>query len=511
MDKNQYVLLGMTVVSILFMTSAPALAADVLEIDLVKGPVVVRTNELNQTVVHYEIEWRVVKQEGDGWVPVENDKLTNPTFSLIAKVPGRRDVAVGPLPGLAHKDSLVFPQGCPDGVQMELVCDFDYSGSAVSTKGLKHLLSLNVYTREIKETHVIKLSRVVGWLFLRTGLDGIDNVESASGFARFFVPAMQADDHATVGGVISFWIIRFCIWGGMLLTFFNAYKTWFYRIFPLRNALCAFWPYWFVPQLLFSKGMDPNFDGDGDSFVERWASLNREMHARLKAGLIPQENEKPKPESPETEKGKAAGIVKTKQEFEDLCLRVWQEWGHEKLDDLSRYYSGQMNSRPALLKLFDKIFFWHNGRTNHLPTHAIFDAGLKNLKNNAMNWFAASEEVDRAIENHASNEINRIKRDGGLEWIWYLAALAPLAGLFGTVTGISEAFRKLGQASSGGQIDPNEVVGMLAPHINEALWTTVFGLVLGMLLLVLYSYFNHKISWIYSKWEEIFVRISEEL
>ena len=149
-----------------------------------------------------------------------------------------------------------------------------------------------------------------------------------------------------------------------------------------------------------------------------------------------------------------------------------------------------------------------NGYINY-PTIRIIQAGLGNHKINGYRWLEVSAEVDRAIENRASSELETLKRKSFLDWLWNLGATAPLLGLFGTVTGISVAFAHL--ATLGPDTTHLKLVKLLAGGINEALWTTIMGLVTGILLVILYYFYKNKLDWIFSKWEEIYVQVSEKL
>ena len=51
----------------------------------------------------------------------------------------------------------------------------------------------------------------------------------------------------------------------------------------------------------------------------------------------------------------------------------------------------------------------------------------------------------------------------------------------------------------------------LSNGIFEALWTTIFGLANGIFFILVYYYFKHKLDWIYAKWEEIYISITEKL
>jgi biopolymer transport protein ExbB len=69
-----------------------------------------------------------------------------------------------------------------------------------------------------------------------------------------------------------------------------------------------------------------------------------------------------------------------------------------------------------------------------------------------------------------------------------IAHLAPLCGLFGTVLGMIEVFRKL--ESVGGRAD----VGLLSGGIWVALLTTAFGLLVAIPTLIAHHYFSDLVS-----------------
>ncbi|MFQ5650490.1 MAG: MotA/TolQ/ExbB proton channel family protein [bacterium] len=143
------------------------------------------------------------------------------------------------------------------------------------------------------------------------------------------------------------------------------------------------------------------------------------------------------------------------------------------------------------------------------PTSRIIHAGLKIHRMNGYRWSKPTEEVKRAFEDRASNEIETLKRKSRIEWFWNYGALAPLVGLFGTVTGITFAFQQLSKTSA--VPDFGSTIQLLSNGIFEALWTTIFGLANGIFFIMVHYYYKHKLDWIYSKWEEIYVTITEKL
>ena len=73
----------------------------------------------------------------------------------------------------------------------------------------------------------------------------------------------------------------------------------------------------------------------------------------------------------------------------------------------------------------------------------------------------------------------------GLGTLALLAAIAPLLGLLGTVTGIIETFQSITLFGTG---DPRTISG----GISQALVTTVMGLVTAIPLLLLHSFLSTK-------------------
>jgi biopolymer transport protein ExbB len=84
------------------------------------------------------------------------------------------------------------------------------------------------------------------------------------------------------------------------------------------------------------------------------------------------------------------------------------------------------------------------------------------------------------METAAESEI--LKLEKGMGWLSTIAAIAPLIGFLGTVTGMVRVFMNIqGQSQNG--IDIN----ILAGGIWEALITTVGGLIVGIVAIVLYN------------------------
>ena len=120
------------------------------------------------------------------------------------------------------------------------------------------------------------------------------------------------------------------------------------------------------------------------------------------------------------------------------------------------------------------------------PTASILFEGLKNHKQ-------GPEAVEKSIVSFGSVQMGLLEK--GLVWISLFIALAPMLGFLGTVVGMVQAFDRIEAA---GDISPTVVAG----GIKVALLTTVFGLIVAIILQILYNYIVTKIDSIVNKMED---------
>ena len=83
----------------------------------------------------------------------------------------------------------------------------------------------------------------------------------------------------------------------------------------------------------------------------------------------------------------------------------------------------------------------------------------------------------------------------GVNWIKFLAAVAPLLGLLGAVIGMIETFQAITVFGTG---DPKQMAG----GISQALVTTMLGLIFAAPLLAMYTLLSEKVSEILQEIEE---------
>lgn len=112
------------------------------------------------------------------------------------------------------------------------------------------------------------------------------------------------------------------------------------------------------------------------------------------------------------------------------------------------------------------------------PTASVLYEGIRNSK-------YGQDAVEKAIVSYGSVQMGLLER--GLVWISLFIALAPMLGFLGTVIGMIQAFDRIQEA---GDLSPSIVAG----GIKVALLTTVFGLVVAIILQVFYNYIVSKIN-----------------
>ena len=113
------------------------------------------------------------------------------------------------------------------------------------------------------------------------------------------------------------------------------------------------------------------------------------------------------------------------------------------------------------------------------PTANIVKKGLKKIR-------FGHERVKEAIEAAGRQEINKLEK--GLSILATIAGVAPLLGFLGTVTGMISAFMKIEDLQ--GAANPSDLAG----GIWEALLTTAFGLVVGIIAYTFYNYLVNAIT-----------------
>ncbi len=135
-------------------------------------------------------------------------------------------------------------------------------------------------------------------------------------------------------------------------------------------------------------------------------------------------------------------------------------------------------------------------KTHDIALSRIVRAGL-------LRFSQGSREIERSIQDAGRREATLLKKNLGL--LAFLASMAPMLGLFGTVLGMIKSFDAIAVHGSGGN------VGFVASGIAEALLTTAWGLMVGIPALGLYYYFRRKIELRVLEMEGVCVSFMEDL
>jgi len=129
------------------------------------------------------------------------------------------------------------------------------------------------------------------------------------------------------------------------------------------------------------------------------------------------------------------------------------------------------------------------------PVASIFHAGLLRVDRGI-------EHVEKAIMNAGSIEMAFLEK--GLVWLATVISVAPMLGFLGTVWGMVEAFRAIAAAND---ISPS----IVADGISTALLTTMFGLVVAILIQIINNYFISRVDQLIVDMEESSVDLVDTL
>ena len=129
------------------------------------------------------------------------------------------------------------------------------------------------------------------------------------------------------------------------------------------------------------------------------------------------------------------------------------------------------------------------------PVASIFYQGLDRVNEGV-------ESAEKAVVAYGGVQMGQLEKN--VSWISLFIALAPMLGFMGTVIGMIQAFDKIEAA---GDMQPSLVAG----GIKVALLTTVFGLIVAIILQVFYNYIVAKIDSIVNDMEDASINLIDIL
>jgi biopolymer transport protein ExbB len=133
--------------------------------------------------------------------------------------------------------------------------------------------------------------------------------------------------------------------------------------------------------------------------------------------------------------------------------------------------------------------------TTRGPVASVFNAGLQRLDRGI-------DQVEKNIMNAGQIELSFLEKN--LVWLSTVIAIAPMMGFTGTVAGMVDAFNSIAAAND---ISPSIVAG----GISQALLTTLFGLIVAMIIQFFNNFFVSRIDKIVAEMQEASVEFVDTL
>ena len=153
--------------------------------------------------------------------------------------------------------------------------------------------------------------------------------------------------------------------------------------------------------------------------------------------------------------------------------------------------------------------FWQSKRLDEIyqtaeemkrsPISQVFKAGyvelskIKGSDEQAVDksaWLGDMESIKRALDRALTSELTHL--ESMVPFLATTGSAAPFVGLFGTVWGIMNAFRSIGEKGAAN-------LATVAPGIAEALIATAIGLMAAIPAVIAYNYFLRKIKVLHSE------------
>jgi biopolymer transport protein ExbB len=129
------------------------------------------------------------------------------------------------------------------------------------------------------------------------------------------------------------------------------------------------------------------------------------------------------------------------------------------------------------------------------PVASIFYQGLDRMDEGV-------DAAEKAVVGYGGVQMGLLEKN--ISWLSLFIALAPMLGFMGTVIGMISAFDSIQAA---GDISPTVVAG----GIKVALLTTVFGLIVAIILQIFYNYIISKIDGIVNNMEDASIKLVDLL
>jgi len=129
------------------------------------------------------------------------------------------------------------------------------------------------------------------------------------------------------------------------------------------------------------------------------------------------------------------------------------------------------------------------------PVASIFYQGLDRADEGI-------DSAEKAVIAYGGVQMGQLEKN--ISWLSLFIAIAPMLGFMGTVIGMIQAFDKI---SAAGGLDASLIAG----DIKVALLTTVFGLIVAIILQIFYNYIIAKVDSIVNDMEDASITLVDLL
>lgn len=141
--------------------------------------------------------------------------------------------------------------------------------------------------------------------------------------------------------------------------------------------------------------------------------------------------------------------------------------------------------RPELVRLIHEIRDIRDAPVAFSKCQVIKGPFSTIIKNTLVNLHLSWEEKLHEIEVTGREEAKNLERN--INILWTLAAVGPLMGLFGTITGLDTIFEAIGISGLG---DPK----VFSYGLAQALRTTVMGMAIAIPATIAASFFDQRVD-----------------
>ena len=183
-----------------------------------------------------------------------------------------------------------------------------------------------------------------------------------------------------------------------------------------------------------------------------------------------------------------------------LIFRKREELSQAKIDADSfedKFWSGN-----ELNKLYEDIA---SSPASSRGMEGIFEVGFKEfvrLKKSAPEQGLVLEGAQRVMRIPLAREIDQLEMS--LPFLATAGSISPYIGLFGTVWGIMNSFRALGNVQQA-------TLAMVAPGIAEALIATAMGLFAAIPAVIAYNRYSHEVERLINRYDTFLEEFSSIL